>query len=494
MSPQKQRRTFISYSRSNKEFALELALELRASGFDVWLDILDIPTGSRWDDEVEQALEACEIFMVILTPASSKSDNVKDEIGYAIDTGKRILPILLENAKVPLRLRRFQYVDFTRKSYDEGVEGAKQLLRRLIEEPTVPRDQTLEEMEAQIAERGEIEDESELMAEEEIREEESIYSPEVISIPQKQQALVVSPTKKSRSPLFLGVAGVGAFVVLGFVAFSLVNRSSGGNLNADILIDNPVSEQTTASPAAIIVEVELTSTQEPTQTQKVDQPTSTLEPTTIPETPTPEVQKFFMEEFDGDLSSWQTNFTIDAGRSELLVTPYDDQSTDVKFGVNDGFFQFDLFRRVIIAYSIYDPFVYNDVRIDVRVDSQSIHSSNVSLICRYSPEGGWYEFNIANNGEYSIKMAQPRSNGVIRYTDLWSGSFSRNVRTGNAINEYSIVCQGYDLSLYINGELERQTSDIQRTLRTGKVGISASSLNDLPVNIGYDWVKISEPE
>jgi hypothetical protein len=76
---------------------------------------VDIPTGSRWDDEVERALEACEIFMVILTPASSKSDNVKDEIGYAIDTGKRILPILLENAKVPLRLRRFQYVDFTKK-------------------------------------------------------------------------------------------------------------------------------------------------------------------------------------------------------------------------------------------------------------------------------------------------------------------------------------------------------------------------------------------
>lgn len=141
MSPDKQRRTFISYSRINKDFALTLAKELKASGFNIWFDQLDIPTGSRWDDEIEQALEECEIFMVILTPASSKSDNVKDEIGFAIDTNKRILPILLENAKVPLRLRRFQYVDFTKKDYDEGIESAKRLLRRLIEEPTIPRDQ-----------------------------------------------------------------------------------------------------------------------------------------------------------------------------------------------------------------------------------------------------------------------------------------------------------------------------------------------------------------
>lgn len=59
--------------------------------------------------------------MVILTPDSTASENVKDEIGFAIDNGKRTLPILLENAIVPLRLRRFQYVDFTTKSYEDNV-------------------------------------------------------------------------------------------------------------------------------------------------------------------------------------------------------------------------------------------------------------------------------------------------------------------------------------------------------------------------------------
>jgi len=136
MASEKQNLVFISYSRINKDFALELANELRASGFNIWFDLLDIPTGSRWDDEIEKALEQCEIFMVILTPSSTISDNVKDEIGYAIDSNKRILPILLKDANVPLRLRRFQYVDFTNISYNEGIDRAKQLLRKLTNEST----------------------------------------------------------------------------------------------------------------------------------------------------------------------------------------------------------------------------------------------------------------------------------------------------------------------------------------------------------------------
>jgi tetratricopeptide (TPR) repeat protein len=138
MAADKQRRAFISYSRTNKEFATKLTKGLRSAGYPVWFDLFDIPTGSRWDDEVEKALRECSIFMIILTPASIASENVKDEIGYAIDHGKRILPILLEQCEVPLRLRRFQYVDFTAKNFEEGLESAKELLGDLVDEASVP--------------------------------------------------------------------------------------------------------------------------------------------------------------------------------------------------------------------------------------------------------------------------------------------------------------------------------------------------------------------
>src|ERR1700690_2957235 len=138
MATEKQRRAFISYSHINRDFATKLAKALRAAEYAVWFDQLDIPTGARWDDEIENALRDCSIFMVILTPASIASENVKDEIGYAIDHVKRILPVLLDDFDVPLRLRRFQYVDFTKKSFEEGIESAKQLLGGLVDEASEP--------------------------------------------------------------------------------------------------------------------------------------------------------------------------------------------------------------------------------------------------------------------------------------------------------------------------------------------------------------------
>ena len=120
--------TFISYSRVNSDFAVNIAKDLRSAGFDIWLDQLDIPTGSRWDDELEKALDRCSTFLIVLSPESIKSQNVKDEIGYAIDAGKHILPVLIKNCKIPLRLRRFQFVDFTDDSYKESLDQIKQLL------------------------------------------------------------------------------------------------------------------------------------------------------------------------------------------------------------------------------------------------------------------------------------------------------------------------------------------------------------------------------
>lgn len=138
MEAEDKRRTFISYPRKNADFALQLARELKAAGFNIWIDQLDIPAGARWDDEIQNALTNCGIFMVILTPASIMSENVKDEIGYAIDSRKRILPVLLEPCDIPFRMRRFHYVDFTKTDYPNGIKIAEKLLTGLINEVTMP--------------------------------------------------------------------------------------------------------------------------------------------------------------------------------------------------------------------------------------------------------------------------------------------------------------------------------------------------------------------
>ena len=127
-------RTFITYSRGDSEFALRIANDLRAAGVSIWLDQLDIPPGSPWDRSVEAALSAAGRVIVILSPTSTASENVQDEIGLAFDTHKQIIPVLCKPCEVPMRLRRLQRIDFT-GGYEEAFKLLLAAARWPITEP-----------------------------------------------------------------------------------------------------------------------------------------------------------------------------------------------------------------------------------------------------------------------------------------------------------------------------------------------------------------------
>src|SRR5258707_14257650 len=99
MEDQRQK-IFFSYSRDNSKFVLKLAEDMRAEGLDLWIDELDIPSGARWDETVEGALRACPGFLVVLSPSSVASGNVMDEVAFAIQHNKKILPILHQNCEI----------------------------------------------------------------------------------------------------------------------------------------------------------------------------------------------------------------------------------------------------------------------------------------------------------------------------------------------------------------------------------------------------------
>jgi hypothetical protein len=113
-------RTFVSYSRADSPFAVKLASDLRANGASVWLDQLDIAPGARWDNAIEDALRRSARVIVVLSPTSVGSQNVLDEVSFALDEGKTIVPVLVEACAIPMRLRRLQYVDFT-PGYDTAL-------------------------------------------------------------------------------------------------------------------------------------------------------------------------------------------------------------------------------------------------------------------------------------------------------------------------------------------------------------------------------------
>lgn len=128
MTPQ----IFISYSHADAEFANSLCREIEAAGYEVWLDRTDIKTGSHWDDEIVKGLNASQVFLILLSNKSVASQNVKDEIGYAVDHNMQILPILMETCDVPFRLKRFQYVDAASLQKSEKIKTTLKHLTAIL--------------------------------------------------------------------------------------------------------------------------------------------------------------------------------------------------------------------------------------------------------------------------------------------------------------------------------------------------------------------------
>lgn len=115
------KKIFFSYSRTDaSDFTLRLALDLKKEGFDVWIDQEDIRAGSEWDLEIEKALETCDCLLFIESEKSVASTNVLDEVYYAMEQHKRVIPVIYKDSKTPFRIQRLQHIDFS-KDYATGL-------------------------------------------------------------------------------------------------------------------------------------------------------------------------------------------------------------------------------------------------------------------------------------------------------------------------------------------------------------------------------------
>jgi len=227
--------------------------------------------------------------------------------------------------------------------------------------------------------------------------------------------------------------------------------------------------------------------QEPVQvgptTEPVKEPTEPApEPTVEPSVP--EAQEFYTEEFEEPLSSYWDVLTVtgstDADRDKVTVE------------AQDGKLVWDFESVYLYYYLFYNAYTYDDVQISVRADNRGKNNNSVSLICRYDPNGGWYEFNIANNGLYNILYGESDTNGNIGYYTIADGG-SNEIKQGKDVNEYSASCKGDKLTLIINGKEVKSITEKKYNLRDGQIGVSVSSFNVVPIQIEMDWFKISEP-
>jgi hypothetical protein len=130
---------FLSYSRGDQGYALRLAKDLRAQGIAMFVDQWDIRPSEHWDRAIERAVACCRGMVVIISPRAVASDNVMDEVSFAIDNRKSVLPVLIEKCVLPLRITRMHLIDAT-GAYDEALQQCLAALRDFEESPEEDED------------------------------------------------------------------------------------------------------------------------------------------------------------------------------------------------------------------------------------------------------------------------------------------------------------------------------------------------------------------
>ncbi|MEM9954800.1 MAG: TIR domain-containing protein [Chloroflexota bacterium] len=110
---------FVSYSRTNEDFARRITKSLIELDFDVWLDVEKIPSGANWANTIHEGLTSSEIMLLIMTPDSMKSQNVEHEWQYYMNEVKKpIIPVMWQECQRHFQLTMLQYIDFRMNEVD----------------------------------------------------------------------------------------------------------------------------------------------------------------------------------------------------------------------------------------------------------------------------------------------------------------------------------------------------------------------------------------
>jgi hypothetical protein len=207
-------------------------------------------------------------------------------------------------------------------------------------------------------------------------------------------------------------------------------------------------------------------------------PTNTPSPTFTPEPTVTPYPMFFTDEFDSSPAAWTT---LQAGSD---ATP--------NIAAQDSRLTMQTDSPYTWAYSLYEPQEYGDVRIDTKFVNNALSPASAGLICRYSDTDGWLEYNVTTDGTYNLLYGKWLSSGVADYQPIVNGSANAIPQSGMEL-QIGLICSGTTASLLINDTIIRNADVSRFELTSGKVGLAASSYENTPVIVSFDWFKVSEP-
>jgi hypothetical protein len=133
-------KVFICHSSEDKALVRDFCQRLRADGVDYWLDEEQILPGQDWQNEIHKAIHKSQAVIVCLTRNSiNKVGYVQKEIKSAIDFADEhpeghifVIPVRFEECAIPVRLNRWQWVNYYEKDGYSKLQKTFQVLANNI--------------------------------------------------------------------------------------------------------------------------------------------------------------------------------------------------------------------------------------------------------------------------------------------------------------------------------------------------------------------------
>lgn len=124
---------FISYTTADKEKATEIRNLLEQEGFGCWMGNRDIPGGSNYTKEITNAIRECQVFLLILSAASQKSEYVFRELDFAVKQRKNVIPYMIEDQTLTDEFYFLLSSTNGIHAFEDNQTGQQKLLTRLKE-------------------------------------------------------------------------------------------------------------------------------------------------------------------------------------------------------------------------------------------------------------------------------------------------------------------------------------------------------------------------
>ncbi|MCK4579253.1 MAG: toll/interleukin-1 receptor domain-containing protein [Candidatus Marinimicrobia bacterium] len=119
-------KVFLCHSSADKSIIDRVASDLERLNIDVWYDKWEIKVGDSLIDKISDGISKNDYIAVFLSKHSIRSKWVKKELNAGLmkeinDKGTVILPVKLEDCKIPPLLLEKKYADFD-KNYEKGFD------------------------------------------------------------------------------------------------------------------------------------------------------------------------------------------------------------------------------------------------------------------------------------------------------------------------------------------------------------------------------------